>query len=98
VVPDRRGRTAFNAWLKTHRPEVILHSSAITKALGQLTNGQNIRCFAFDAPSPTEPGIVPDYGEVGRCAVEQLVTLMQTNQLGPPAAAVCTYVAVNLPA
>ena len=87
----------FKTWLRAHRPQVILHPALVTKAMLQLLSGESIRCFAFDAHRPTDPGIYPDYTEVGRRAVEHLVTLMQTNQLGPPPAAVCTYVAVKLP-
>ena len=95
---ERGNNVRFKTWLHTHRPEVIIHPSTVTPFLTQLLAQKNIRCLAYDAARPDEPGIVPDYREVGRRAVEQLVNLMQTNQLGLPAAAACTYVAVNLPA
>jgi LacI family transcriptional regulator len=97
LVPDCVGKKTFTAWLHNHRPQTILHSSALTSSLAALLDGEAVRCVAFDALSPDEPGICPDYAEVGRRAVEQLVTLMQTNQLGLPQAAVCTYVPVNFP-
>ena len=96
--PERKTGVSFQKWLRTHRPLAILHSSAITKKLSALLKGQNVRCYAYDALSPAEPGIFPDYAEVGRRAIEQLVTLIQTNQLGLPPTAACTYIAVPPPA
>lgn len=95
--PGRPGSASFTTWLHQHRPQTILHSSLLTKNLQPLVSEESVRCLAFDAMSSDQPGICPDYAEVGRRAVEQLVTLMQTNQLGLPSAAVCTYVPVRLP-
>lgn len=92
--PERKAGASLKKWLRVHRPQVILHSSAITQKLTVLLKGRDVRCHAYDALSPAEPGIFPDYAEVGRRAIEQLVTLIQTNQLGPPPTAVCTYIAV----
>lgn len=96
LTPERKIRASFKAWLLKYRPQVILHSTAIKKLLSEIIVDKNIRCLAFDAATPADPGICPDYAEVGRLAVEQLVTLMQTNQLGPPLAGACIYVAANL--
>jgi LacI family transcriptional regulator len=92
---ERKDQARFKTWLHTHRPEVIIHPSSISSFLSQATTGKNIRCLAYDAMQPDQPGVRPNYGDVGRHAIEQLVTLMQANQLGLPATAACTYVAVN---
>jgi LacI family transcriptional regulator len=97
LTEERGSRIAFKAWLQVHEPQIIFHSTASARLLAQLIASHDILSFAFDTLSPAEPGVCPDYIEVGRYAVEQLVTLMQTNQLGPPPSPVCTYVAVNLP-
>ncbi len=95
---QERGNPArFKTWLHLHRPEVIIHPACLAPFLTPLLANGNLRCLAYDASHPDEPGIVPDYREVGRRAVEQLMTLMQTNQLGLPPTTTCTYVAVNLP-
>ena len=97
LTDERGGSARFKRWLQTHRPQVIIHGSAATPSLLALPGATNLRRFVFNAPLPAIAGVHPDYGEVGRRAIEQLVTLMQTNQLGLPSAAVCTYVAVSLP-
>ncbi len=97
LTSERGISTRFKQWLQTHRPQVILHTYAATNALLPLIGAAHLRRYVYDAPLPTIAGVHPDYADVGRRAVEQVVTLMQTNQLGLPPAAVCTYVAVNLP-
>ena len=97
LTSDRGTGARFKRWLQTHRPEIMLHSSAATDSLLPLIGKTPLRRLVYDATLPTIPGVHPDYAEVGRRAVEQVVTLIQTNQLGLPPAAVCTYVAVNLP-
>ncbi len=98
LAGERGARPRFHAWLQAHGPTVIIHPSIAGKFLAQLLARKKIPCLAFDALSADAPGIFPDYAEVGRRAVEQLITLMQTNQRGLPPTAVCTYVPVQLPA
>ncbi len=95
--PGRAGHASFTKWLHKYRSQTILHTSLLAKSLPPVVSEESVRCLVFDAPSSDQPGICPNYAEVGRRAVEQLVTLMQTNQLGLPSAAVCTYVPVSLP-
>ena len=95
LTSEHGNKTHLEDWLRSHRPEAIIHASVARKSLGAALTRKNIPRFVFDALDATEPGIFPNYDEVGRRAVEQLLTLMQTNQQGPPAAAVCTYVAVQ---
>ena len=96
LARERGDKARFKTWQHTHRPEVIIHPSAATPFLTQSLTGKSLRCLAYDASRPDEPGVMPNYRDVGRHAIEQLVTLMQTNQLGLPSAAACTYVPVNL--
>jgi LacI family transcriptional regulator len=97
LTGERSISARFIQWLQRHRPQVILHSTGATNSLLPLIGNAQVRRYVYDAPLPSIAGVYPDYAEVGRRAVEQLVTLIQTNQLGIPPAAVCTYVAVNLP-
>lgn len=95
LTHERKSKGQLKHWFQTHRPQVILHSSTLTRSLGQLLGSETVHCQAFDASNAKDPGICPDYMEVGRRAVEQLVTLLHTNQVGPPPSTVCTYIAVN---
>ncbi len=95
LAPDRKSKAQFKRWLEAHQPQVIFHASNLTGLLSQLLSGTPVQPCVFDAPGASRPGICPDYTEVGRRAVEQLVSLVQTNQAGPPPSTVCTYVSVN---
>lgn len=93
---ERIDALCFKRWLRKYRPEVVLHFSAASSVLARMLGNQIVRSFALDSCGADMPGACPDYAEVGRRAVQQLVSLMQTNQRGLPHSAVCTYVPVGL--
>lgn len=95
LTHERQSKVQFRRWLQTYRPQLILHAAALTRLLNPLLTNEPTQCRAFDAAPEKAPGVYPDYTEVGRRAVEQLVTLVQANQVGPPPSTVCTYIPVN---
>lgn len=52
-------------------------------------------CLRICAPSPRVAGMVPRWKQLAEQAVEQLVSLLRTNQHGPPSSPSCTYVSAR---
>lgn len=96
IVPLRHfpldDRTEFKAWLKEHRPDVVIgFNDSVYWWLQQVGYRvpDDIACISLMLDQLTEAervitGMKSDFPSIGRIAVEQLDILLRTNQVGVP--------------
>ena len=91
----------FRAWLREHRPEVVLgFNDTVYWWMRQagLRVPEDVAFISLDldpVPDPGRPclsGLNPDYAHIGRIAAGQLDILLRTNQLGLPARPLTVHV------
>jgi LacI family transcriptional regulator len=89
------------SWIQQHRVDAILTDRQdLLERLPKigLNVPKDVALAGLDLPNGGADGlagIAADHGRVGAQAVEQVVSLMRTNQRGLPTTASCTYVPVS---
>lgn len=84
-------------WIREHRLDAVitdqpdLQAKLATAAL-RVPSDAAVALLGTDGGMPQTAGVVFDHARIGAQAVEQVVSLMRTNQRGLPATASCTYV------
>jgi LacI family transcriptional regulator len=98
-LADELDDRVLREWIQTNRIDAIISDrNDIPERLAKLgyTFPEPMGFAGLDVPSDSVniAGIVADHTRVGAQAVEQVVSLMRTNQRGLPTTASCTFVPV----
>ncbi len=86
-------------WIRQNRIDAVLSdrldaADAIERSGLRIPADLGFACLDLPSRLPRFAGALADHGRVGAQAVEQVVSLMRTNQRGLPTTASCTFVPV----